>query len=88
MRNAESDEFIAEKDLYQFLGNLIEYVSALDKLERNGRKPALIELLIRQGVEDQEFLRDEEKMKSIADTLAEMGFNAKQPECERGPEGF
>ena len=80
VKNAESDEFIAEKDLYQFLGNLIEYVSALDKLERNGRKPALIEMLIRQGVEDQEFLRDEEKMKTIADALVTMGFNAKQPE--------
>ena len=80
VKHSESDEFVTEKDLYQFLGNLIEYVSALDKLERNGRKSALIELLIRQGVEDQEFLRDEEKMKKIADNLVEIGFNAKQPE--------
>ncbi len=79
VKHSNSEEYTSEMDLYLFLGNLTEYVTAIDKLERSGRKPELIELLIKEGVEDKSFLADREKMERIAKLLAEKGFNAKEP---------
>jgi DNA gyrase subunit B len=79
VKNSKNDEFITEEELYLFLGNLTEYLTCLDKLERSGVKASVIELLIRSNVEDKTFLRDEEKMNGLVNELIDQGFNAKGP---------
>ncbi len=79
VKHSKSEGYVSEKDLYLFLGNLTEYVVAIDKLERSGRKSELIELLIREGLEDKSCLADREKMERIANLISEKGFNAKEP---------
>ncbi len=70
------DETISEQDLYLFIGDLSEYISVISKLERRGIYPELVELLIKQGVEDKTFLEDEAKMSELRNSLSEKGYEA------------
>ncbi len=76
---ANKEEFLSEKDLFLFMGDLTEYFASLNKLERNGIKSEFVELLIRQGVEDKAFLQDQEKMLTLFNMLVDKGFNAQRP---------
>jgi DNA gyrase subunit B len=79
VKNANKDEFLSEKDLFLFMGDLTEYFTSLNKLERNGVKTEFTELLIKQGVEDKTFLQDQEKMLNLFNVLIDKGFNAQKP---------
>ena len=79
VKNANNDEFLSEKDLFLFMGDLTEYFTSLNKLERNGVKTEFTELLIKQGVEDKTFLQDQEKMVNLFNVLIDKGFNAQKP---------
>jgi DNA gyrase subunit B len=79
VKNANKDEFLSEKDLFLFMGDLTEYFTSLNKLERNGVKTDFTELLIRLGVEDKTFLQDQEKMSNLFNILIDKGFNAQKP---------
>jgi DNA gyrase subunit B len=79
VKNANKDEFLSEKDFFLFMGDLTEYFTSLNKLERNGVKIEFTELLIKNGVEDKTFLQDQEKMSNIFNILIEKGFNAQKP---------
>jgi DNA gyrase subunit B len=79
VKNASTDEFLSEKDLFLFMGDLTEYFTSLNKLERNGVKIEFAELLIKHGVEDKTFLQDQEKMLNLFNILVEKGFNAQKP---------
>jgi DNA gyrase subunit B len=79
VKNANKDEFLSEKDFFLFMGDLTEYLTSLNKLERNGVKIEFSELLIKHGVEDKTFLQDQEKMLNLFNILVEKGFNAQKP---------
>lgn len=79
VKNANKDEFLSEKDLFLFMGDLTEYFTSLNKLERNGVKTDFTELIIRLGVEDKTFLQDQEKMLNLFNVLTDKGFNAQKP---------
>lgn len=79
VKTANKDEFLSEKDLFLFMGDLTEYFTSLNKLERNGVKTDFTELLIRLGVEDKAFLQDQEKMSTLFNILIDKGFNAQNP---------
>jgi DNA gyrase subunit B len=79
VKNANKDEFLSEKDFFLFMGDLTEYFTSLNKLERNGVKIEFTELLIKHGVEDKTFLQDQEKMLNLFNILVEKGFNAQKP---------
>jgi DNA gyrase subunit B len=79
VKNANSDEFLSEKDLFLFMGDLTEYFTSLNKLERNGVKTEFTELLIKHAVEDKTFLQDQEKMFNLFNVLIDKGFNAQKP---------
>jgi DNA gyrase subunit B len=79
VKNANKDEFLSEKDFFLFMGDLTEYFTSLNKLERNGVKIEFTELLIKHGVEDKTFLQDQEKMLNLFKVLVEKGFNAQKP---------
>ena len=76
---AENGKVMSEKDLYLFMGNLAEYFSAIDKLEKNGIQPKLVELLIKQGVEDKVYLQDRDKMVRLQNILKDNNFDAGDP---------
>jgi DNA gyrase subunit B len=79
VKNANKDEFLSEKELFLFMGDLTEYFTSLNKLERNGVKIEFAEMLIKKGVEDKTFLQDQEKMLNLFNILVEKGFNAQKP---------
>jgi DNA gyrase subunit B len=79
VKNANKDEYLSEKDLFLFMGDLTEYFTSLNKLERNGVKMEFTELIIKHGVEDKTFLQDQEKMLNLFNILVEKGFNAQKP---------
>jgi DNA gyrase subunit B len=88
VKNTNKDQFLSEKDLFLFMGDLTEYFTSLNKLERNGYKTDFIELLIKQGVEDKNFLQDQEKMLDLFFILVEKGFNAQKPSWNQEREIF
>ncbi len=66
---------LSEHKLYLFLGNLSQYILALEKQERRGIDAGFIELLIKEGVEDKKFLEDQQKMLQLKETLIGKGYN-------------
>ena len=61
-------------NLYLFLGNLSQYMLALERMERRGISPAFIERLIKEGVENRSFLEDKQKMTKLQKTLRKDGY--------------
>ena len=62
--------------LYLFLGNLSQYLIALDRMERRGIPSKFVERLIKEGVEDRNFLEDKQKMERLQTTLIQEGYRA------------
>ena len=73
------DESISNHTLYLFMGHLTEYFKALDKLDNQGIPPQLIELLVREGVEDKKFLQDQKSMEQLVQVIQRNGFEAGSP---------
>ena len=65
-------------NLYLFLGNLSQYLLALEQMERRGIPAAFVERLIKEGVEDRSFLEDREKMTSLRETLIKDGYRVEE----------
>ena len=61
-------------NLYLFLGNLSQYMIALEGMERRGIPPEFIERLIKEGLEDRSFLEDKQKMTKLQETLSQDGY--------------
>ncbi len=70
---------ITGHDLYLFIGNLSEYYEHLNKLNRRGIENEFTEILIHEGVEDKDFLKDEDKMNHLKDVLIQKGYSALLP---------
>ena len=65
---------LSNHNLYVFLGNLSEYFTVVDGLERRGFKPELTELLIKERISDKRFLQDKERMLGLQQTLIGEGY--------------
>jgi DNA gyrase subunit B len=76
---ADGEQLISDHTFYIFAGNLEEHFNALDKFEIQGITPDLIELLIKQGVEDKHYLQDKSKMEALAALISEQGFEIDGP---------
>ena len=61
-------------NLYLFLGNLSQYMVALERMERRGIPSKFIERLIGEGVEDRSFLEDKQQMVQLKETLLQDGY--------------
>ena len=70
----DEKEILKEHNLYVFIGNLSEYFTNIQKLEIRDINLDLVELLIKEGVEDKKFLRDKEKMLRLKNALREKGY--------------
>jgi len=60
--------------LYLFICDLSEYFSQSEKLAKRGISPELVELLIQEGVEDKNFLQDQDKMSALRNLLIQEGY--------------
>ena len=64
--------------LYLFLGNLSQYLLALEQMERRGIPPAFVERLLKEGVADRSFLEDREKMMHLREILVQDGYRVEE----------
>ena len=63
-----------DHNLYVFAVNLAEYFSILNRFKLRGIENKLIELLIRNGVENKTYLQDHQKMSYLKVLLSEAGY--------------
>ncbi len=75
----QSETLLTNHQLYVFLGNLMEYFSVINSLERRGFNPDLSELLIREGISGKKFLQDHQRMSTLKEILTEKGYNVSRP---------
>jgi DNA gyrase subunit B len=71
----DEKEILKEHNLYVFIGDLSEYFTNIQKLEMRGINLGLAELLIKEGVEDKQFLKDKEKMLYLKNSLSNKGYS-------------
>ncbi|MEN8689112.1 MAG: DNA topoisomerase (ATP-hydrolyzing) subunit B [Desulfobacterales bacterium] len=74
--NTGSGEKVSGHRLYLLLGNLSEYYTIMEKMERQGINPNFAEFLIKEGVEDKNFLESRDRMLLLRDHLKGGGFDA------------
>ena len=74
--NTGSGEKVSGHKLYLLLGNLSEYYTIMEKMERQGINPKFAEFLIKEGVEDKNFLESRDRMLLLRDHLKDGGFDA------------
>ncbi len=77
IKNANG-ETISDHALYLFAGDLAEYLVLTEKSEQRGIPASLIEFLIRQGVENKQFLQNQEKMSGVKSLLIEKGYTIEE----------
>ncbi len=65
---------IVDHNLYIFISDLSEYVEALSRLGRNGVEEELVEILIKEEIEDKSFLQDKTKMTYLKGYLLKNNF--------------
>jgi DNA gyrase subunit B len=65
---------ITGEALLSFLMDLTEYCAILNRLELQGYPRELIELLIKRGVDNKNYLKDKEKMQDLCLDLGNMGY--------------
>jgi DNA gyrase subunit B len=66
-------------ELYNFVCQLAEYYSALEKLELQGFDVGIIETLVSSGVNNKKFLQNEEAMTELCEKLSKKGYSANAP---------
>ncbi len=74
------DAVLTGDDFYSFVTNLAEYLNVLNRLEKNGVLGDLVELLIKNDVNDKSFLQDHEKMVELKSILEKNGFITDDPQ--------
>ncbi len=73
VKTAKEDIRLTGNQLYDFMGNIAEYLETVGRMERRGVQPELLELLIREGVEGRDFLQDENRMLQLKNALSGQG---------------
>jgi len=72
------ETMLSEHKLYLFISELAEYYLILSRMEKRGFKNDLIELLIKQGVENKDFLQNQEKMSNLRMMLSEKDYDVSE----------
>ncbi|MGD9229717.1 MAG: DNA topoisomerase (ATP-hydrolyzing) subunit B [Desulfobacterales bacterium] len=74
----KNETMLSEHKLYLFISELSEYYLILSRMEKRGFQNDLIELLIKQGVENKEFLQNQEKMSKLRTMLIEKKYDVSE----------
>jgi len=69
IKTSKEETILSDHNLYLFIGDLSEYLDNLSKLEMRGIPSDLVEILIKEGVNDKNFLQDRDKMSALRDVL-------------------
>ena len=72
------ETILSEHKLYLFISELSEYYLILSRMEKRGFKNDLIELIIKQGVENKDFLQNQEKMSNLRMMLSEKDYDVSE----------
>jgi len=78
VKGADGEGFLEKERLYVYMGSLVDYERALQRLERRGFRHGLIEFLINKEVKDKGFLQDEGRMRELAQQLASAGYKVSE----------
>lgn len=70
-----SEGEIKDHMLYLFVCDLAEYFSAMEKFRNQGVRTELIETLFKEGIEDKDSLKDENKMLAVRNGFIEKGYD-------------
>jgi DNA gyrase subunit B len=73
--NTGSGEKVSGHKLYLLLGNLSEYYTIMEKMERQGINPNFAEFLVKEGIEDKKFLESRDRMVLLREHLKDGGFD-------------
>ncbi len=71
----EEEKILSDHNLYLFMTNLSEYFLIISRLKKQGIIGDLIELLIKENVENKKFLKDRQKMSQLKKTLIEKEYH-------------
>ncbi len=74
----ESEEILSDHNLYVFMANLSEYFSIISRFKDKGIISDLIETLFREGVENKDFLQDEQKMSHLKNRLNKNDYHVSE----------
>ncbi|MEA1949589.1 MAG: DNA gyrase subunit B, partial [Thermodesulfobacteriota bacterium] len=72
------ETMLSEHKLYLFISELSEYYLILSRMEKRGFQNDLIELLIKQKVENKDFLQNQEKMLNLRTMLSEKNYDVSE----------
>jgi len=78
IRFEKREDKLSEHNLYLFIANLSEYFSIMSRFNDKGILDDLIETLIKEGVENKDFLQDKQKMAQLKDMLNNQGYNVSE----------
>lgn len=69
-----AEDALSNHQLFIFLCDLSEYVSAITKLEYTGYDPLIVERVLKAQVQDKAFLQNQEKMQGLKKSLEDEGY--------------
>jgi len=75
VRCSNNGNILSEHNLYLFVGNLSEYFASIARLEQRGIFADLVELLIKEGVDNKRFLKDQQKMLALKEILQQKDYD-------------
>jgi DNA gyrase subunit B len=71
----KKEAILPEHNLYVFVCDLSEYFAVMSKLKKRGINIDLVELIIKEGVENKRFLQNQQKMSDLKETLIEKEYD-------------
>jgi DNA gyrase subunit B len=75
----ESRTRLSGHELFMFVTDVSRFYTVLSQLEKRGIPRQLIELLVKEGVADKQFLQDYDKMFHLRQLIIELGFVVEPP---------
>jgi DNA gyrase subunit B len=70
----ETGEELTNHRLFIFLCDLNDYSTALDRLNKRGFDPVLVEMLVKQGIQDKSALQNREKLELLKKKIESKGY--------------
>ncbi|MCJ7542097.1 MAG: toprim domain-containing protein, partial [Desulfobacterales bacterium] len=74
LKIGKNGKILLKEKMYMFAGDLAEYLQLLSRFEMRGIKPDFLEMLIHKGVENKNFLQNNEKMTELKESLKQAGY--------------
>ena len=83
-----AENILANHTFYMFICSLSEYFKSIEKLNVQGIRPAIVETLIKQGVEDKKFLQEQNNMLNLQHEFESQGYETQGVQWQQEREVF